>query len=165
MPDRLRWRGTARSLVLSWVLVAIFVMVFGIIVISHAAMGSHALRPGAAGWAVAIAALGLGLLVALWTSRVAVEFDEQELRIRFGPGWPVRRIPWSRVISVEYLYVHPLQWGGWGYRILPLRRAQAIVLRAGDGLRLELSNGQALIVTVDGAKRALDVIRKLRSGE
>jgi hypothetical protein len=165
MSAKFLWRGTARSLVLSWVLIAIFVMLFGLVVIADAATGDHSSKLSGTGWIAPVGVLVLGVLIAWWSSRVAVEFDAQELRVRFGPGWPMRRIPWSRVISVEYLYVHPLQWGGWGYNLLPRRRTQAIVLRAGDGLRLELSNGRALVITVDQAKRALDAIRKLRSGQ
>ena len=159
------WRGTAHSIVLSWVLIAIFVMLSGIVVVASVATGDHSGKLGGTGWIAPMTVLLLGVLMAWWSSRVAVEFDDQELRVRFGPGWPLRRIPWSRVISVEYLYVHPLQWGGWGYNLLPRRRAQAIVLRAGDGLRLELSNGHALVITIDQAKQALDCIRRLRSGQ
>ncbi len=162
--SKLLWRSTARSIVLSWVLMAIFVLVFGIVVLANASTGSGRGIEGA-GWLGPLAVLALGMLISLWSSRLAVEIDADELRVRFGPGWPTRRIPWSRVISIEYLYVRPTQWGGWGYRASVLRRSQAAVLRAGDGLRLELSNGSTFVVTVDKAKQAVEVIRKLRAGE
>ena len=164
MSEKLLWRGSARSQVLAWLLLAIFVLIFGGMVVSNAFTSHSGKKLAGTGWLGPVLVLVLGVIAAIWSSRLAVEIDSTELRVRFGPGWPVRRIPWSRVISVEYLNVHPLQWGGWGYRVLPLRRAQAVVLRAGDGLRLELSNGGTFVLTVDHAKQALDVIRKLRSG-
>lgn len=165
MSSKLLWRGTARSLVLLWVLVAIFVFAAGLVVVMQAFSDGAGSRFRSGGWIAPVVILLIGVIASVWSSHLAVELDAEEMRVRFGPGWPVRRIPWSRVISVEYLWVHPLQWGGWGYRVLPLRRAQAVVLRAGDGLRLELSSGRTFVVTVDQAKRALEVIRKLRSGQ
>ncbi|MHB0928716.1 MAG: hypothetical protein ACYC3W_07325 [Candidatus Nanopelagicales bacterium] len=164
MSGKLLWRGSARSQVLAGVLLAIFALIFGLIVMANAFTVEPGKKLQGLGWLGPVLVLVLGVVAAIWSSRLAVEIDATELRVRFGPGWPVRRIPWSRVISVEYLTVHPLQWGGWGYRILPLRRAQAVVLRAGEGLRLELSNGSSFVLTVDQADQALDAIRALRSG-
>ena len=156
---RPRWRGTAHSLVLTWVIVAIFTTVFGIMVIANAFERDPAKRLSGAGWLGPLLVLAIGFASALWSSRAAVEVHDDALLVRFGPGWPTRRIPWDRVHSVDVIDVRPMQWGGWGYRVLAARHAQALVLRAGPGLRLKLAGDRVFVVTVDDAKRGLEAIR------
>lgn len=154
-----RWRGTAGSYVLRWVIVAIFTALGGFIVVVNAYTRNPAKHLTGLHWLTPIGTLLLGLVISLWTSRVAVEVDDDELRVRFGPGWPVRHIRWERVKSVEAIDVRPTQWGGWGYKVQPLRHAQAVVMRGGPGLKLTLDNETLFVITVDDAKRGLEVIR------
>jgi hypothetical protein len=43
-----------------------------------------------------------------------------------------------------------MQWGGWGYRgSLKLMKQAAVVLRAGPGLRLDMTGGRVFVVTID----------------
>lgn len=155
---QLKWRGTARSLVLSWVLIAVFVFSFGAIIVANAYAHPGEKLTGAA-WLAPGATMVIGLLVSVFSSRVAVEVDDDEMRVRFGFGWPVRHVRWSMVEQVECVDVRPWQWGGWGYRMNLAKRSSAVVLRAGEGLKVTFASGRVLVVTVDGAKRGLDVIR------
>lgn len=156
------WRGTATSIVLSWLLLSIFVITFGVIVLGNRYASPDEKLTGLA-WIGPISVIVIGLLTSLFSSRVAVEVDEDELRVRFGFGWPVRHIHWSHVETVECVDVRPWQWGGWGYRVNLGKRSSAVVLRAGEGLRLTLTNRRTFVVTVDGAKRGLEVIRGILS--
>lgn len=157
---RLQWRGTATSIVLSWVLLAIFTATFGAIVLANVYANPDEKITGAA-WLGPIAVMVIGLTTALFSSRVAVEVDDDEFRLCFGFGWPVRHIAWAQVEQVEAIDVRPWQWGGWGYKVNLGKRSSAMVLRAGEGLKLTLANGRVLVVTVDGAKRGLEVIRAI----
>lgn len=156
---RPRWRGTAHSIVLTWVIVAIFTAVFGAIVVANAVERDPAKRLTGAGWIGPAVVLIIGIIVAVWSSRAAVEVHDDALLVRFGPGWPTHRIPWERVHSVDVIDVRPMQWGGWGFRVKPVRRTQALVLRAGPGLRINLDGERVFVVTVDDARRGLDAIR------
>lgn len=155
---KVQWRGTATSIVLSWVLLAIFAFTFGAIVLANAYANPDEKITGVA-WLGPITVMVVGLTAALFSSRVAVEVDDDEFRVRFGFGWPVRHINWAQVQQVEAIDVRPWQWGGWGYKVNFAKRSSAMVLRAGEGLKLTLANGRVLVVTVDGAKRGLEVIR------
>ena len=155
------WRGTASSFVLRWVLLAIFAATMVFIALVNAFTSDPAEQLHGAEWIAPISVMLVGVVVALWSSRVAVEVDDAEMRVIFGAGWPVRHIRWDRVRTVDVLDVRPMQWGGWGYRVNSLKRSSAMVLRAGEGLRVTFDNERVFVVTVDRAKQGLEVIRKV----
>lgn len=84
------------------------------------------------------------------------------VRVAYGPFlWPVSRVRMDLISSASSVEVRPAQWGGWGYRgSLKLFGKAAVVLRAGEGLRLDLRNGRVFLVTVDGAGGAAGVINE-----
>lgn len=158
--SKVLWRGTASSILLSWAMVAIFTLVFGVIILANIYASPDEKITGAA-WLAPITVFVVGAAVSLFSSRVTVDVDAAEMRVRFGFGWPVRHIRWGAVEKVECIDVRPWQWGGWGYKVNVRKRSSAVVLRAGDGLKVTLANGRILVVTVDGAKRGLEVIREI----
>ena len=163
--SKVLWRGTASSILLTWVMVAIFTATFGFIVVMNAITADNAEKISGRGWIWLTSTLLVTFGVAIWTMRAAVEVDASEFRVRFGYGWPTRRIPWERVARVEAINVRPMEWGGWGYKMRPLQKAQAVVLRSGEGLKLTLDNNHVFVVTVDHTKRGLDVIREILSSK
>jgi hypothetical protein len=94
--------------------------------------------PGVAALLVAVAVLVL--------SRATLRVDASGLRIGFLPGLRIR-VPMERIRQATVDEIRPLEWGGWGYRVRPGRRA--LVLRAGPGLVLDLRDGGRFAVTVD----------------
>lgn len=156
------WRGTARSLMLTWLIIVTEVFALGAVVLANAYSSPGEKMPAAAMISVVVALL-VGLVASLMSSRLAVEVDADELRVIFGFGWPTRHIAWASVEKVECIDVRPMQWGGWGYKTNLLKRSSAVVLRSGEGLKLTLANGRVFVVTVDGAKRGLEVIRGILS--
>ena len=110
----------------------------GCAVVGVALMVFVNLLVGAAVIAVTVAALAL--------SQVTVRVDETGLRLGFGPGVRVR-VPLADIRQASAEEIRPLAWGGWGYRVLPGKRA--LVLRGGSGLVLDLRNGNRFAVTVD----------------
>jgi hypothetical protein len=103
----------------------------------------------------AIGALPAALLVLVYLAFgwIRVSVDARGLRIRYGllPR-PVTSVPLSDIRRAERIDLVPLQWGGWGYR--GSRKAfgrAAVVLRGGDAIKLQLTDGKEFAVTVDDA--------------
>ena len=93
------------------------------------------------------------LLVYLAFGWIRVSVDVRGLRIRYGllPR-PVTSVPLGDIRRVERIDLAPLEWGGWGYR--GSRKAfgrAAVVLRSGDAIKLQLTDGSEFAVTVDDA--------------
>jgi hypothetical protein len=133
-------------------------------VVVGAALGAGAiLAGGPAGWVLASAALVAVAAIAT-LSELEATVDERGLTIALGPfGLPRRRVPLSQIAGAEQIDVDPWRWGGWGYRKVPRRPgATAIVMRAGEGLRLVLRDGRELVVTVPDAATAAGLLGDLR---
>jgi uncharacterized membrane protein len=112
--------------------------------------------------AIGLIQLAVAATCLLFTS-IRVTADRNGLRIAYGAlRWPVQRIALAEIQQASMLRVKPMEWGGWGYRgSLKLLRRAAIVLRAGEGIRLELAGQRTLVITVDDAKQGAGVINDL----
>lgn len=133
-------------------------------VVAGVALGTGAfVAGGPAAWILGSAALvavaGLATL-----SELEASVTERGLTLALGPfGLPRRVVPLAQIATADRVDVDPWRYGGWGYRKLPRRRGgTAIVLRAGEGLRLTLTDGRELVVTVPDASTAAALLRDLR---
>jgi hypothetical protein len=144
---RAMWVGTSRTL---WAApLAIILFAIGL-----------ALQFRVPGTGLLLLAVGAAFL--LFTS-IRVTVDRNGVRIAYGLlGWPVQRIALAEIQQASMLQVKPMEWGGWGYRgSMKLMRRAAIVLRAGEGIRLELAGQRTLVITVDDAEQGAGVINDL----
>ena len=152
------WRGRADSVILrSTVSLGIAVLLAVIVFSNQYADPTEQLRGWA--WLALVVPFGLAVLAAVVFTRLSVEVTDAEVRIAYGYGWPVQRIRWDRVASVQVINVRPTEWGGWGYRWVPWRKGTAAVMRAGSGFRFDFANGKVFVVTVDDADAGLEIIR------
>lgn len=104
--------------------------------------------------------VAIALLVGAFAS-VRVVVTSIAVSIELGPlRWPRRRIVGGEIQNAEAIDVRPLRYGGWGYRLCG-RGCRAYVIRAGDGLALDLSDGRRVIVTVDGASVAAEQVNRI----
>jgi hypothetical protein len=88
------------------------------------------------------------VVVLLLFNDLRVIVDRRGLRLIAGPFATVlKRIPLAEIVAAQAAHVDPMRWGGWGYRVMPGR--SALVLRAGPGLVLRLTDGRQFAVTVD----------------
>jgi hypothetical protein len=131
------------------------------------ALGGGLLAAGLASLFTSIRAAGpiLALVgvVAILVSRLRVHIDDTGLTV--DPerwSWPRVHLPIEDIDAVTSLDVRPWRVGGWGYRgsLLLFRRA-AWVVRAGPGLRVDLTGGRRFWVTVDDAPAAAAVLGRL----
>ncbi len=97
-----------------------------------------------------VALVVVGVAMAAFTS-VRVSVGAAGVRVAYGRlGWPTTRIPIEEIRRASAVHVRPSSWGGWGYRgSLRLFRHAAVVLRSGEGLRLDLDADRVFLVTVD----------------
>jgi len=112
-----------------------------------------------------IGAIPVALLLLLYLALgwIRVSVDARGLRIRYGllPR-PVTSVPLDDIRRAERIDLAPFQWGGWGYR--GSRKAfsrAAVVLRGGDAIRLQLTDGSEFAVTVDDASTGAAVLADL----
>jgi hypothetical protein len=110
-------------------------------------------------------ATALTSLVGLWFTSIRMTVDRHGVRIAFGPlRWPVQRVALGEIRQASVLDVQPMAWGGWGYRgSLKVLKKAAVVLRGGEGVRLDLSGDRILVVTIDNARQAAGLINDLIS--
>jgi hypothetical protein len=135
--ERTAWTGRAH---LAWWLPLVLIAIGAVLVV--AARGAVGALPAA-----------LLLVVYLAFGWIRVSVDARGLRIRYGllPR-PVTSVPLDNIRRAERIDLAPLQWGGWGYR--GSRKAfgrAAVVLRSGDAIKLQLTDGSEFAVTVDDA--------------
>jgi hypothetical protein len=112
--------------------------------------GAALLAVGEPGPAAALLLAGVATLPFI-SIRVVVDGDGVRV-IYWRLPWPASRIPLARITGASVIDLRPLKWGGWGYRgSLRLFRKAAVVLRAGEALRLDLVGHGLFVITVDGA--------------
>ena len=93
-------------------------------------------------------------------ARVDVYIDQE------GIGWNLlfglfsRRIPWEKITDLSVTTVHAGDYDGWGWR--DGGHCFVILVRSGDGLRIEYEGRRPLIITVDGAQEAVAIASEIR---
>lgn len=92
---------------------------------------------------------------------VTVIVDHTGLWIHFGPlGWPRKHVELTAIASAAADDILPIEWGGWGYRMMPGR--SAVVLRQGPAIVLQLTDGRQFAVTVDDAPAGAALLEAYR---
>ncbi|MDK8767174.1 DUF1648 domain-containing protein [Corynebacterium freneyi] len=97
-------------------------------------------------------------LVALVTwifSVVRVRIDATGVGWSLGPGFPRGHVRIESIRSVTAVELKAADWGGWGYRLGG--EGTAILLRGGQGLRINRATGKALFISVDDAARGAEL--------
>lgn len=102
-------------------------------------------------WAAALLLLPLPLAAGMLVWDVRVAPDGLTARARLGR--PRLHVPAAEVEAADVVDVEPFaQFGGWGLRIAPdLSGTVGVVVRKGEGIRVQRSGGRRVVVTVDDA--------------
>ncbi len=155
------WRGSIENKLLRFGITPILAIIFALsYVLNDTARPEKQIH----GWGWFF--LGLVLVLAYGAvvtfSKLIVEVREDGFFIRYGYWvYPFQKIDWNRVASVRVIQVEPTQWGGWGFRWVPWKKATAAVMRRGPGLRFDFSNGRVFVITINDAETALAAIRSV----
>ena len=161
MSQEVMWQGSIKAPFLRWGVNAAMGVTLMIILIANN-YADPAERIVGWDWFAVCVPLILAGLASLGLSKLRVEIRRDAFEIFYGDlGWPRQKIEWANVANVRVINVRPTEWGGWGYRWVPWRRAWAAVLRSGEGLRFEFGNGKVFVVTIDDADTALAAIRRV----
>jgi len=89
--------------------------------------------------------------ICLVFARLRVSVDRRGLRVVSSLlRLPIKQIPLDQVASARVETIRPLEWGGWGYRVMPGR--SAVILAGGPGIVVERRNGTLFAVTVPEAE-------------
>ncbi|MEA9984603.1 hypothetical protein [Subtercola sp. RTI3] len=149
------WNQTMTTPAFAWAALAALIIAIGIIVLGP--VSNHDWDAAVTSSAAAIGVLTLVFAALAW---LRVTGDHRGLRIssRVIP-FLSRTISLDKMADVQSTEIHPLDWGGWGYRITPGR--SAIVLRNGEGIVVYLKSGRGFAVTVDDSDGLAAVLRGL----
>jgi len=111
-------------------------------------------------WAMlAIPVLLAGLFVAMFAFTVRV--DATGLTVRSALGWPGTHVPADEVLRASVTEVSPFaDFGGWGWRVGRGGRV-GVVLRRGEALLVERTEGRSLVVTVHDAATGAALLNTL----
>jgi hypothetical protein len=97
------------------------------------------------------------ILIVLIFSAVRVVAGPRGVQVRLGVfGWPRQTVPLSEIADARSISLAPLEFGGWGWRVRPGRRA--VIIRGGPAIDLRLRDGKRFLITVDDAERAAGLV-------
>ncbi|MFT7475260.1 MAG: hypothetical protein ACI81L_002198 [Verrucomicrobiales bacterium] len=107
-----------------------------------------------------LAAIVIAGVALLSLASIRVRADSAGLHVNYGVlPWPTTSIAMDRIDQASIIDVRPMEWGGWGYRgTLKLMKQAAVVLRAGPGIRLDLTDGRIFVVTIDDPEDAVALL-------
>jgi hypothetical protein len=109
-------------------------------------------------WAASPVLFPAVVVLVVLTVRLAV--DRRGLLVGFGPwGWPRLTMPLREIEYAEVTALRPSEWGGWGYRMRPGGRG--VILRAGPGVRLRLSEDRQFVASTRDPQTAAGLINTL----
>lgn len=148
--ERVAWLGAvAASKAYLWVMASSLVVTTASLIL---ALSLRPLSPTVL--IVSIVALAAVLALAVTGLRFNVRIDARGFEARSFIGWPVVRAAASNVADVAVGEVAPFaEFGGWGLR-LSVDGKVGIVMRRGEGLRIERRTGRPIVVTLDDAAAA-----------
>lgn len=117
---------------------------------------AFAIRGGETDLAIVLGASAALVALATWIFAVVrVRIDATGVRWSLGPGLPRGHVPIDDIRSVTAVELKAADWGGWGYRLGG--EGTAILLRGGQGLRIDRATGKALFIGVDDAARGAEL--------
>lgn len=123
-----------------------------------------------------VAATVTGLLLRWWTGAIVLAAAvplaaSTRFRVTLGPGgmkvagplggWPGLAVPLDTVTGASTSTIRPLEYGGWGIRMRPGGGTTAVVTRSGPALRLDRTDGSAVVVSLDEADEAAAIVNAL----
>jgi hypothetical protein len=134
-------------------------VVLAIVLSAAAGVFAALVTDGAAAAVLGVPVLLFALL--LTTSYWTVRADATGLTVRSATGWPRFHVAADEIAQAGTTRATALgEFGGWGIRFGGGRRL-GIIMRSGEALEVQKSDGSALVVTVDDAGTAAGLLSAL----
>ncbi|WP_104081670.1 hypothetical protein [Cryobacterium sp. Y11] len=150
------WSQTIAGNMFLWV--AIGLIILGSVLYGPAIIAGQALDQ-----IVGIAAIAVAVVLVASFVRLRVTADWRGLRVVSTIfRIPFKRIRLDAIAVVEAADLQPMEWGGWGYRIMPGR--SAIILRKGPGLVVTTRNDKQFAISLDDPETPAALLATLRDG-
>lgn len=150
------WSRTSTGVAFIWVAIGFVVLTGGLTIPLVLNEGVNGIFPG-------VVMLIATLLIVSFI-RIRVTVDRRGLRVVSTTlGIPFKRIPLHEIDAVQTEELVPMQWGGWGYRVMPGR--SAVVLHGGEGIVVTRSNGTLFAVSIPDAATGASLLEALRERE
>ncbi len=147
------WSRTITSKMLLWMPVALLALT--------AALYLPAVLDGSGVSWIGLGTMLASVVVVGLIAHLQVTVDWRGLRIVSTLGRiPLKRIRLEDIAAVEVTEIHPGEWGGWGYRVMPGR--SAVVMGAGPGLIITTRADKQFAVTVADPETAASLLLALR---
>jgi hypothetical protein len=128
------------------VTVPLFLWMGAVMALAAAGATVFSLTQDGAGTSVAVT-LALVTGVCLAFARLRVSVDRRGLRVVSSLfRMPIKQVALAEVASARAESIRSVEWGGWGYRVMPGR--SAVVLTSGRGIVVQRHNGTIFAVTV-----------------
>ena len=110
------------------------------------------------GWST-IVLIVVGLLLMTF-AEVRTTVSQRGVVVSLGwLGFPSWTVPLSAISAAEVETIHPMSYGGWGYRIRP--GVRALIARGGEAIRLVRIDKPDLVVTVDDATTGAGLVNSM----
>jgi hypothetical protein len=136
------WSATVTAPLFAWLGVAMIGLAVTLVVLTAVGAGAGGVN------VVAPVIFLIASLPMLVLARLRVSVDDRGLRVvSWMFGIPLKSLALPAIESAHTDTLEPLQWGGWGYRVMSGR--SAIVLRKGPALVVNLTNGKQFALTLD----------------
>ena len=126
-----------------------------------ALLAAGAITFGIARQAQAAVPLAIGAVVVAAFASIRCTIDRRGLRVCVFDRIPIKRIRLDQVADASAEHIDPTRWGGWGYRVMPGR--SALVLRAGPGLVVDMTDGRKFAVTLSDPDTPAALLNGLRA--
>jgi hypothetical protein len=128
------------------VTVPLFLWLGAVMALAAAGATAFSLTQDGVGTSVSVT-LALVTGVCLAFARLRVSVDRRGLRVVSSLfRMPIKQVALAEVASARAESIRSVEWGGWGYRVMPGR--SAVVLTSGPGIVVQRHNGTVFAVTV-----------------
>ena len=151
------WSRTITGTMFAWVAV-------GLIVLGAVIYGPFVIDGRFTEQLVGIAVMVAAIVLVASFIRLRVSVDWRGLRVVSAIfGIPLKRIRLDAIAAIDAADLRPVEWGGWGYRIMPGR--SAVILRKGPGLIVTTKNEKQFAITLDDPETPAALLATLRDAD
>jgi len=103
---------------------------------------------------VAISAVFLSVLLLLYLCKLTITISSENITLSMFPFFGNKVYSFSEIASISVHEINPLMdYGGWGYRIVPFQNTTAYIMQGNKGATLVLKKSdQKIVISLNNAE-------------